>query len=159
MSPNAPGIVSMARGDDPASATDVVLHLHRRVPRLNGKYTAFARVVRGMDVVQAIGGRRGRRDAEREDDADEGRVPRDYAVAPATSPRRPMKRRGNDHQKNQHGNAKASRSAAQREYVGRRADRPLRYLGRVEQHELLTDLPALQDCAPSPSSRCISRFL
>jgi peptidyl-prolyl cis-trans isomerase B (cyclophilin B) len=53
--PNAPGLVSMARGDDPASATTSFFICTGECSSLNGKYTAFARVVRGMDVVQAIG--------------------------------------------------------------------------------------------------------
>lgn len=52
--PNAPGLVSMARGDDPASATTSFFICTGECSSLNGKYTAFARVVRGMDVVQAI---------------------------------------------------------------------------------------------------------
>jgi len=52
---NVPGIVSMARGDDPASATTSFFICTGECRALNGKYTAFARVVRGMDVVQAIG--------------------------------------------------------------------------------------------------------
>ena len=52
--PNAPGLVSMARGDDPASATTSFFICTGQCSSLNGKYTAFARVVRGMDVVQAI---------------------------------------------------------------------------------------------------------
>ena len=51
---NVPGIVSMARGEDPASATDSFFVCIGECGGLNGKYTAFARVVRGMDVVQAI---------------------------------------------------------------------------------------------------------
>jgi peptidyl-prolyl cis-trans isomerase B (cyclophilin B) len=52
---NVPGIVSMARGDDPASATTSFFICTGECRALDGKYTAFARVVRGMDVVQAIG--------------------------------------------------------------------------------------------------------
>jgi cyclophilin family peptidyl-prolyl cis-trans isomerase len=53
--PNVPGIVSMARGDDPASASTSFFICTGECRALDGKYTAFARVVRGMDVVQAIG--------------------------------------------------------------------------------------------------------
>ena len=50
-----PGIVSMARGDDPASATTSFFIVHRRMrSSLDGKYTAFGRVVDGMAVVDAI---------------------------------------------------------------------------------------------------------
>jgi cyclophilin family peptidyl-prolyl cis-trans isomerase len=52
---NVPGIVSMARGDDPASASTSFFICSGECRALDGKYTAFARVVRGMDVVQAIG--------------------------------------------------------------------------------------------------------
>ena len=52
---NAPGIVSMARGDDPASASTSFFICIGECRALNGKYTAFARVIRGMDVVNAIG--------------------------------------------------------------------------------------------------------
>jgi len=51
---NVPGIVSMARGDDPASATTSFFICTGQCSTLDGKYTAFARVVRGMEVVQAI---------------------------------------------------------------------------------------------------------
>lgn len=52
--PNVPGIVSMARGEDPASATTSFFICTGECRSLDGKYTVFARVVRGMDVVQAI---------------------------------------------------------------------------------------------------------
>ncbi len=52
---NVPGIVSMARGDDPASATTSFFICTGECRALDGKYTAFARVVRGMEVVQAMG--------------------------------------------------------------------------------------------------------
>ena len=49
------GIVSMARGDDPASATtSFFIVTGRRASSLDGKYTAFGRVVDGMAVVEAI---------------------------------------------------------------------------------------------------------
>jgi peptidyl-prolyl cis-trans isomerase B (cyclophilin B) len=52
--PNVPGIVSMARGDDPASATTSFFICTGECRALDGKYTVFARVTRGMDVVAAI---------------------------------------------------------------------------------------------------------
>lgn len=52
---NAVGIVSMARGDDPASASTSFFICIGECRALNGKYTAFARVVRGLDVLKAIG--------------------------------------------------------------------------------------------------------
>jgi peptidyl-prolyl cis-trans isomerase B (cyclophilin B) len=54
--PNLPGIVSMARGDDPASATTSFFICIGECRALDGKYTVFARVARGMDVVKAIAG-------------------------------------------------------------------------------------------------------
>jgi cyclophilin family peptidyl-prolyl cis-trans isomerase len=51
---NVPGLVSMARGEDPASATTSFFVCTGECRALDGKYTAFARVTRGMDVVNAI---------------------------------------------------------------------------------------------------------
>ena len=70
------GIVSMARGDDPGSAHDIVLHLHRRPSTaLDGAYTAFGRVVDGMAAVEAIEkAPRERRDADDEDRAEGDQV-------------------------------------------------------------------------------------
>lgn len=48
------GIVSMARGDDPGSATTSFFIVTGDAPSLDGKYTAFAKVVDGMDVVDRI---------------------------------------------------------------------------------------------------------
>ena len=48
------GIVSMARGDDPASASTSFFIVTAEAPSLDGKYTAFARVVDGLPVVEAI---------------------------------------------------------------------------------------------------------
>ena len=48
------GVVSMARGDDPASATTSFFICTGPSSALDGKYTAFARVVDGMSVVEAI---------------------------------------------------------------------------------------------------------
>jgi cyclophilin family peptidyl-prolyl cis-trans isomerase len=48
------GIVSMARGDDPASASTSFFIVTAAAPTLDGKYTAFGRVVEGMEVVEAI---------------------------------------------------------------------------------------------------------
>jgi hypothetical protein len=45
----------MARGEDPASASTSFFICTGECRTLDGKYTVFARVVRGMDVVQAIG--------------------------------------------------------------------------------------------------------
>jgi peptidyl-prolyl cis-trans isomerase B (cyclophilin B) len=48
------GIVSMARGDDPDSASTSFFICTAASPPLDGKYTAFGRVLEGMDVVSAI---------------------------------------------------------------------------------------------------------
>ena len=44
----------MARGDDPASATTSFFICTAAAPALDGKYTAFGRVVDGMAAVDAI---------------------------------------------------------------------------------------------------------
>jgi len=48
------GIVSLAHGDDPASGDTSFFIVTARTPVLDGKYTAFGRVVDGMDVVEKI---------------------------------------------------------------------------------------------------------
>jgi peptidyl-prolyl cis-trans isomerase B (cyclophilin B) len=48
------GIVSMARGDDPASATTSFFICTDTSPALDGVYSAFGRVVDGLPVVDAI---------------------------------------------------------------------------------------------------------
>jgi peptidyl-prolyl cis-trans isomerase B (cyclophilin B) len=48
------GTVSLARGDDPNSATSSFFIVLDRNPALDGQYTAFGRVVSGLDVVQRI---------------------------------------------------------------------------------------------------------
>ncbi len=48
------GILSMARGDDPDSASTSFFICTAPAPTLDGKYTAFGRVLEGMDVVRAI---------------------------------------------------------------------------------------------------------
>jgi cyclophilin family peptidyl-prolyl cis-trans isomerase len=52
--PNVPGILSMARGDDPASATTSFFICTGECRALDNKYAVFGRVIRGMDVVTAI---------------------------------------------------------------------------------------------------------
>jgi peptidyl-prolyl cis-trans isomerase B (cyclophilin B) len=52
------GIVSMARGDDPASASTSFFIVTADAPSLDGKYTVFGRVVDGMETVDAIEGTR-----------------------------------------------------------------------------------------------------
>lgn len=48
------GILSMARGDDPASASTSFFIMTGDAPSLDGKYTVFGRVVEGLDVVERI---------------------------------------------------------------------------------------------------------
>jgi peptidyl-prolyl cis-trans isomerase B (cyclophilin B) len=48
------GILSMARGDDPASAMTSFFIVTGDAPSLDGKYTVFGRVVDGLAVVDAI---------------------------------------------------------------------------------------------------------
>ncbi len=48
------GVLSMARGDDPDSASTSFFICTAPAPTLDGKYTAFGRVLEGMDVVRAI---------------------------------------------------------------------------------------------------------
>jgi peptidyl-prolyl cis-trans isomerase B (cyclophilin B) len=49
------GILSMARGDDPASATtSFFIVIGDSAPSLDGKYTVFGRVVEGLEVVDKI---------------------------------------------------------------------------------------------------------
>jgi peptidyl-prolyl cis-trans isomerase B (cyclophilin B) len=48
------GIVSMARGDDPGSATSSFFIVLARSEALDGKYTAFGRVIEGVDVIEQI---------------------------------------------------------------------------------------------------------
>jgi peptidyl-prolyl cis-trans isomerase B (cyclophilin B) len=50
------GIVSMARGEDPASATTSFFICTGPSAALDGQYTAFGRVVEGMEAVEAIEG-------------------------------------------------------------------------------------------------------
>ena len=53
---HAKGTLSMAHGDDPASASTSFFICTAPAPSLDGKYTAFGRVVHGMAVVEAIEG-------------------------------------------------------------------------------------------------------
>jgi peptidyl-prolyl cis-trans isomerase B (cyclophilin B) len=52
--PHDKGIVSLAHAVDPASGDTSFFIVTARTPALDGKYTAFARVVDGMDVVEKI---------------------------------------------------------------------------------------------------------
>lgn len=48
------GIVSMARSNDPNSATSQFFIMHGNSPHLDGKYTAFGKTVSGLDVVDKV---------------------------------------------------------------------------------------------------------
>lgn len=48
------GVVSMARTDEPNSATTHFFILMDSAPTLDGKFAAFGRVIKGMDIVDAI---------------------------------------------------------------------------------------------------------
>jgi peptidyl-prolyl cis-trans isomerase B (cyclophilin B) len=52
--PHELGTLSMARGDDPASASSSFFIVLARTPSLDRQYTAFGRVVDGLDVVEKI---------------------------------------------------------------------------------------------------------
>lgn len=52
--PHVKGVLSMARGDDPASASTSFFICTAVCQSLDGKYTAFGRVVKGLEVVDAI---------------------------------------------------------------------------------------------------------
>jgi peptidyl-prolyl cis-trans isomerase B (cyclophilin B) len=52
--PHVKGVVSMARGADPDSATTSFFICTAAAPSLDGQYTAFGEVVEGMEVVEAI---------------------------------------------------------------------------------------------------------
>ena len=53
---HVPGVVSMARGDDPGSAQTSFFICTGVCTALDNKYTAFAKVTTGMEVVKAIEG-------------------------------------------------------------------------------------------------------
>ncbi len=50
------GVISMARSQDPNSASSQFFIMHEDGEFLDGQYAAFGRVVEGMDVVDAIAG-------------------------------------------------------------------------------------------------------
>ncbi len=52
--PHLRGTVSMARGDDPDSANSQFFIMFTRVSSLDGRYTVWGRVIRGMDCVDQI---------------------------------------------------------------------------------------------------------
>ncbi len=52
--PHDKGILSMARGADPASADTSFFIVTARTPALDNQYTVFGRVVDGLNVLEAI---------------------------------------------------------------------------------------------------------
>lgn len=48
------GVVSMARGDDPDSASSQFFIVHKDSPHLDGAYAAFGHVTEGMEIVDDI---------------------------------------------------------------------------------------------------------
>ena len=48
------GVISMARAQDPNSASSQFFIMHADAPHLDGEYAAFGKVVKGMDVVDRI---------------------------------------------------------------------------------------------------------
>src|SRR6266498_2989784 len=49
-----PGVLSMARSSSPDSASCQFFVMHARSPHLDGQYSAFGKVVSGLDVVDKI---------------------------------------------------------------------------------------------------------
>ena len=49
-----PGVLSMARSSSPDSASCQFFVMHERSPHLDGQYSAFGKVVKGLDVVEKI---------------------------------------------------------------------------------------------------------
>lgn len=51
---HVPGVLSMARTNDPDSASCQFFIMHAAAPHLDGQYSAFGKLVDGLDVVDAI---------------------------------------------------------------------------------------------------------
>src|SRR5262249_38224160 len=49
-----PGVLSMARTADPDSASCQFFIVHAKAPNLDGQYTAFGKLVSGLDVVDKV---------------------------------------------------------------------------------------------------------
>ena len=50
------GVISMARTQDPNSASSQFFIMHQDDPRLDGQYAAFGRVIEGFDIIDEIAG-------------------------------------------------------------------------------------------------------
>lgn len=48
------GVISMARSDDPDSATSQFFIMHQTTEELDGAYAAFGKVISGMEIIDAI---------------------------------------------------------------------------------------------------------
>ena len=51
---HTPGVLSMARANDPNSAGSQFFIMHKSAPYLDGAYAAFGKLIEGMDVVNKI---------------------------------------------------------------------------------------------------------
>ena len=51
---HVPGVLSMARSNDPNSASCQFFVMHGKAPHLDGSYSAFGKLVRGLEVVEKI---------------------------------------------------------------------------------------------------------
>lgn len=52
--PHTPGILSMARSNEPNSGGSQFFIMHAKYPSLDGSYSVFGQVIEGMDVVDKI---------------------------------------------------------------------------------------------------------
>jgi peptidyl-prolyl cis-trans isomerase B (cyclophilin B) len=52
--PHVPGVLSMARTQDPNSAGSQFFICHGNAPHLNNQYTAFGKVIKGLEVVNKV---------------------------------------------------------------------------------------------------------
>ena len=77
-----PGVVGMARSNDPNSANSQFFIMFDDYSSLDGQYTVFGRVVSGMDVVNAI--KRGSRSANGAVASDPDYIARAYIKADAS---------------------------------------------------------------------------
>ena len=48
------GVLSMARTNDPNSASSQFFIMHKDAPHLDGQYAGFGRVIEGQDIIDAI---------------------------------------------------------------------------------------------------------
>lgn len=48
------GVISMARSNDPDSASSQFFIMHKTSPHLDGKYAAFGKVIKGQEIVDKI---------------------------------------------------------------------------------------------------------